>query len=66
MPREVYKHVLADGLLTKWEIVDITGIPVDLVELTLRDQEALGIVKHTDNGWVLCENQVRLTVRAYR
>ncbi|QLK25755.1 hypothetical protein HYG81_17000 [Natrinema zhouii] len=66
MPREPFEHVLADGPLTKWEIVDITGIPIDLVEITLRDQEALGTVERTNDGWQLCNDRVQLIIRGYQ
>ncbi|AXR81479.1 hypothetical protein [Natrarchaeobaculum sulfurireducens] len=65
MPRKPGEHVLANGPLTKWEIADITGIPIDLVETYLWDHEAMGIVEQTEGGWRLTRNRVRLVIKAW-
>ncbi|MFC7238266.1 hypothetical protein ACFQS4_08530 [Saliphagus sp. GCM10025317] len=56
------EHILANGPLTKWEIVDVTGMPIDLVELTLQDQEALGVVERTEEGWRLARDRAHLII----
>lgn len=59
------EHVLASGPLTKWEIADVTGVPVEWIEQYLWEQEELGIVERSEEGWKLVENRARLVIRAF-
>ncbi|USZ73254.1 hypothetical protein [Natronosalvus halobius] len=59
------EHILANGPLTKWEIVDVTGMPIDQVELTLRDREALGVVERTEEGWRLARDHATPITRLW-